>query len=1536
MSADSLRKQSKQAYHGQVILPQAINDPSIIESVAGFIHEVVPQAYSSVLPGESREGILWARFDSTDYNDPENFPPLSECESESTIPLLLVLGYSSGVQVWSVGGSGEATELLSWCQGTVRALRFLLRPHNRDPHASKRPLVAIVDSSSPGPQFSTVSFISLKTAEVVKIIKFNSPICDVHCNRKSVVVTFNERIAVFDSATLEDRLTITTCYLSPGNSPNPIALGTRWLAYGEKRLTTWQRSSGGCEGDGAQSYTSAVIHAAKSLGKGLRELGGSLTGSSPQSSQNAHAQPGIVSIIDIERKGGTSEEERGNMIAHFVAHTSAVVAMAFDPSGLILITADKHGHRFNVFRIHPHPCTSQLAAVHHLYILHRGETTARVQDIAVSWDSRWVAISSVRGTTHVFPITPYGGLVTVRTHTTPHVVNRLSRFERSAGLRDGRGSPLPCEAPPTPPPPRLPPYPHPSVITPLAQLRARPDDSPLAATFGPPRAWLPGRPKSKRTCADSLYVISTSGVLLQYDIDPKCAQGVAKEKISYDTAIEVGVEAKAEWVLPKPPYTSSLSPPLPPGHVFLDLPPRPQPPPDKWLSQVEIVTHTGPHRRLWMGPQFTFKSIDPLPSSGGEEGGMDNTNPLRSNPVNMPHRPYLLVETSSGGSVGSPQTDTDEAGGRLREDLADAMLETQLGSGQARGKLRRAEVEWQVNPLGAVQTHPVAVVTHWPHPLFYQPFPVKIPKEEHQAADTITQASLDKKQSEPSSDIIVNTVESENVELYSFEELEKQPPSSDIDNLKLNVDDSEVFVRESLVEKVLDECEIKINYSFQPKEIEKSNANKIIPSSSVNNSEPLIDFSKDQSEISSSDKEGATSTGKSALITHETEMKFPKIVSRKGRKKRKKDVPKPSLTEENVSSTTQKNDKKEDESFLPNTATSEIFVIADEDQSVQTKISSIEHNTNSSCDLKGSSDVNLMSSSSEIQLGPLQEVQINLIMDDLPSSGINPIDKPHSEEIHEPINEELSDTNLIIQPDTFSDNSKINRSHVEEILILEDDFNVHEDTNKFSNDILADDLVSTEEKCSDSNICDSHLVDLDDSAIEPVVTEGDTEPSSNDKCINIEETKTPLSHETDQSVLESDMNGNRPSICDIDEGKCSVESLISHESQEHDNSTTNDQVCEGESSNLTESPCIPEEDASENFTKVHFKNGRSNKNKRRKKDKKLHESNQLADISEVDSCDLVCAKSETVINDSPENLGSNVEADSAPIRKEIDNPTLILSDVISTCEAVQEELMNPLEMNESALEDSIKCLSSTCEAPLIFSEDVHSDQIASTDKSEVEDISSHSGKESDDSKINKKERSRKQKRSESSDKDHSDKKKSPSPATARAEVKDSESSDESCQVSETKTAIQKVPKRKKGKKSDETSSETQLKVKESSEIIDSAAEGPKDKSSDSSNEYSSEKPMRKQNGNRSWSNVVSIGDQRGNIEDRDSVYESCNDDGASDSLAFESSKEDFDESALKTPALELTSSNTEEKTDSSDKLNQISSKKLRKQKKKKR
>ena len=114
--------------------------------------------------------------------------------------------------------------------------------------------------------------------------------------------------------------------------------------------------------------------------------------------------------------------------------------------------------------------------------------------------ARWVAVSTLRGTTHIFPVCPYGGPVGVRTHTSARVVNKLSRFHRSAGLHEagagpppsssGRNSPNPTlgstpgsdkvfDFPPgmflgSPiayPSPHLPPYPSPTLIQPIAQLR---------------------------------------------------------------------------------------------------------------------------------------------------------------------------------------------------------------------------------------------------------------------------------------------------------------------------------------------------------------------------------------------------------------------------------------------------------------------------------------------------------------------------------------------------------------------------------------------------------------------------------------------------------------------------------------------------------------------------------------------------------------------------------------------------------------------------------------------------------------------------------------------------------------------------------------------------------------------------------------------------------------------------------------------------------------------------------------------------------
>nr|CAD7263741.1 unnamed protein product [Timema shepardi] len=476
-----------------------------------------------------------------------------------------------------------------------------------------------------------------------------------------------------------------------------------------------------------------------------------------------------------DQRSGDYSGPVSDVIAHFVAHSEPILALAFDPSGMLLLTADKRGHDFHLFRIQPHPGGPSLAAVHHLYTLHRGDTTAKVQDIAFAADSRWVAVSTMRGTTHVFPITPYGGTVGVRTHATPHVVNRLSRFHRSAGLTtDGRNSPIPYAAssgnyetvalsPAMPyPNPRLPPYPHPTVVLPLAQIRqpfshsllstststspnlvsqqayhrnpsvrvlgrtqSSSDDGlpggsvPLQMTtcFAPPRAWLVGSPtvprdssaKAHKRVVDSLFVMTCHGSLIEYDLEPKHASGVAKEKICDDTSIELEVHAKAQWLLLR--QSTELPPPLPASNPLMALPDRLLPVTDtrqhscdeRWLSQVEIVTHAGPHRRLWMGPQFTFKTY--TTSSGAplsllemetvDVGVGHGSRPARSNPVNMPlsagTRPIVPVLIESGSSSSYEQSptlleykgdggDSDGSTGpvesQLKEDLADAMMES--------------------------------------------------------------------------------------------------------------------------------------------------------------------------------------------------------------------------------------------------------------------------------------------------------------------------------------------------------------------------------------------------------------------------------------------------------------------------------------------------------------------------------------------------------------------------------------------------------------------------------------------------------------------------------------------------------------------------------------------------------------------------------------------------------------------------------------------------------------------------------------------
>ena len=234
MSADSPRHSSSGASRSMVaapavVPPQIVSDRSILDSAIGFINEVTLVHQPLTDP---KDTITWAKFEiAADISDPR-FGDDWELEGNVAPPLLLVLGYGLGVQVWAIPANGEAIEVLSWRHGIVSALKILPTPASTIPidengradeptdyFAEKRPLIALVDGNTPSgtqPQFCAVNFVSLKIGTQVKTIQFKNPVIDILANRSSIAITFHERIAVFDARTLEDRLSITTCYPSPG------------------------------------------------------------------------------------------------------------------------------------------------------------------------------------------------------------------------------------------------------------------------------------------------------------------------------------------------------------------------------------------------------------------------------------------------------------------------------------------------------------------------------------------------------------------------------------------------------------------------------------------------------------------------------------------------------------------------------------------------------------------------------------------------------------------------------------------------------------------------------------------------------------------------------------------------------------------------------------------------------------------------------------------------------------------------------------------------------------------------------------------------------------------------------------------------------------------------------------------------------------------------------------------------------------------------------------------------------------------------
>ncbi|KAI3688560.1 hypothetical protein L2E82_46211 [Cichorium intybus] len=421
----------------------------IVSSGASTVASTVRSAASaaSTIVERDNDGlpdqVLWAGFDKV------------EIEGDVSRRVLL-LGYQFGFQVWDVEDANNVRNIVSRYDGAVFSMQLLPKPtvskHAQVEYANSRPLLVICadGSFSPGGNPSSngniknshdqinggsvptvVWFYSLKSQSYIKELKFRSIVYSVRCSSRIVAVLQAAQVHCFDVATLEREYTILTNPIVTSSSRfetiglGPLALGPRWIAYSGSIVAlpntrvSPQHLTHSKTLSAPNSNGSIVAHYAKQSSKqlavGIVTLGdigykklsryysdflpdGNI---SPKDRGTTNARSpdadnvGMVIVRDVVSK---------SVIAQFKAHDSPIASLSFDPSGTLLVTASVHGHNFNVFRIMPENGSSY----GHLYRLQRGFTNAVIQDISFSVDSNWIMISSSRGTSHLFAISPLG------------------------------------------------------------------------------------------------------------------------------------------------------------------------------------------------------------------------------------------------------------------------------------------------------------------------------------------------------------------------------------------------------------------------------------------------------------------------------------------------------------------------------------------------------------------------------------------------------------------------------------------------------------------------------------------------------------------------------------------------------------------------------------------------------------------------------------------------------------------------------------------------------------------------------------------------------------------------------------------------------------------------------------------------------------------------------------------------------------------------------------------------------------------------
>ncbi|CAK9076746.1 unnamed protein product [Durusdinium trenchii] len=374
---------------------------SLFSSISGYIPTSVKDA-AGLNPqiSEAVRHITWLSIERVLWPEEEHRQ-------------LLVIGYTDGFQVWDLQDPTSAKELVSKQDKPVlqaRLLPFPLLPVDASADVmgvTAAPLMAYLHKGAP----ALVRLFSLKSHEDVHLLRLTEPAKHLQASRRFLAVGFAKQVELFDALHFQVLFSV-QCHGALGPT---FALGHRWLAYNLPPHETVSSSSG------------AVAHAPgvrrqlpTALKDGLQYLGqvGQRTLDQvfmpPSTDTLSTSSPGSLRSGSIAVRDVASQ----NVISQFEDHSEPIEAMIWDPSGLQLVTCGALGHRILVHRamlgtgdtlLEQGGLAGTLGFLRfeHLFTLSRGLTPAVISGLCVSDDAQLVAVSSAKGTTHVFHLPPF-------------------------------------------------------------------------------------------------------------------------------------------------------------------------------------------------------------------------------------------------------------------------------------------------------------------------------------------------------------------------------------------------------------------------------------------------------------------------------------------------------------------------------------------------------------------------------------------------------------------------------------------------------------------------------------------------------------------------------------------------------------------------------------------------------------------------------------------------------------------------------------------------------------------------------------------------------------------------------------------------------------------------------------------------------------------------------------------------------------------------------------------------------------------------